>query len=218
MVTVNALKSIPLFAGLRVEQLAALASEMTVHRFRRSAFILRAGENSDGFYVILSGRAKVLIPGEEGSEVILATLGRGDFFGEMGLLDHHPRSASVQALAPCELMRLVEADLMRRLSDNSGLAMCIMRELVKRLRQANRQIESLALWDVNKRVARLLLELSENIGGERVITKAPAKQEIAYMVGASREMVSRVISDLRNAGDICVDKRRIVLLEKSARR
>ena len=218
MVTVNALKSIPLFAGLRVEQLGALASEVTVGRFRRGALILRAGENSDGFYVILSGRAKVLIPGEEGSEVILATLGPGDFFGEMGLLDDHPRSASVQALAPCELMCLVKADLMRRLSDNSGLAMCIMRELVKRLRQAHRQIEGLALWDVNKRVARLLLELSENIGGERVIKKAPAKQEIAYMVGASREMVSRVISDLRNSGDIRVDKRRIVVLEKSARR
>ncbi|HTP94772.1 MAG TPA: helix-turn-helix domain-containing protein, partial [Burkholderiales bacterium] len=117
-------------------------------------------------------------------------------------------------LEPCELMRVSKADFMRCLSDNFELAMRIMRGLVKRLREADRQIESLALMDVYGRVARVLLDLAENVEGKRIIHKAPPKQEIARMIGASREMVSRVMKDLQNSGHIRVDKRRIMLLEK----
>ena len=214
MVTAELLKSVPLFAALPEEQLAALASCVTVRKFPRSTFILRAGEETDGLYVILSGRAKVLIPDEEGDEVILAMMGPREFFGEMGLLDDHPCSASVKTLEPCELMRVSKADFMRCLSDNCELAMRVMLGLVKRLREADRQIESLALMDVYGRVARVLLDLAENVDGKRVIHKAPPKQEIARMIGASREMVSRVMKDLQRRGYIRTDKRKVVLLDK----
>ena len=216
MLTAEVLKSIPLFASLSERQLQDLAHSVIVRRFPRGTFIVNAGEKTDGLYLILSGRAKVLMSNTDGGEVILANLGPGECFGEMGLLDDYPRSASVRALAACELLCLSNGDFMRCLSNNPGLGIGIIQVLVKRLRQANRQIESLALLDVYGRVARLLLDLSETIDGERVIQKVPAKQEIAYMVGASREMVSRVMRDLRNSGRVRIDKRRIVLLEEAA--
>lgn len=211
MVTTLMLKSVPLFAGLPEARLAALAGGVGVRRFPRGTYIVRTGEKTDGLYIILSGRAKVLIPDEKGDEVILARIGPGEFFGDMGLLDDHARSASVKTLEPCELMCVPKADFMRCLSDNPELAMRIIRGLVKRLREADRQIESLALMDVYGRVARVLLDLAETVDGKRVIHKAPAKQEIAHMIGASREMVSRVMKGLENSGQLYIDKRRIVL-------
>jgi CRP/FNR family cyclic AMP-dependent transcriptional regulator len=214
MVTTEILKSVPLFANLADEQLRQLAAVATLRRFPRSTFIMRAGEETDGLYILLSGRAKVLIPDEEGHEVILAVMRPREFFGEMGLLDDQPRSASVETLEPCELVRVSKADFMRCLGSNMELAMRIIRNLVRRLREADRQIESLALMDVYGRVARVLLDLCEMIDGKRVILKAPPKQEIARMIGASREMVSRVMKDLQITGHIRCDKRRIVLTDK----
>src|SRR5262245_17004371 len=199
MLSAEILKSLPLFGGLPTEQLDAVAQSATVHNFHRGAFILKADQNPDGLYVLLSGRAKVLISHQDEREVILATMGPGDFFGEMGLLDDHPCSASVQAVAASELMHLPTAGLMRCLSEIPQLAVSIMKGLVQRLRHANRQIESLALLDVNRRVLRLLLDLSENVNGKLVVQNAPKKQEMAYMVGASREMVSRVMKGLQNS-------------------
>jgi CRP/FNR family transcriptional regulator, cyclic AMP receptor protein len=215
MVTADVVKSIPLFASLSERQLQDLTHNVIVRRFPRGTFIVNAGEKTDGLYLILSGRAKVLVSNKDGGEVIFANLGPGECFGEMGLLDDYPRSASVQALAACELLCLSKSDFMCCLSNNPSLGIGIIQMLVKRLRQANRQIESLALLDVYGRVARVLLDLSETLAGERVIQKAPTKQEIAHMVGASREMVSRVMRDLRNSGRIRIDKRRIVLIEKA---
>ena len=202
MVTTDVLRSVPLFSSMQHDQLSALASCATLRRYPRSTLILRAGEETDGLYVMLSGRAKVLIPDDEGHEVILAVLAQRDFFGEMGLLDDQPRSASVETLEPCELLRLGKMEFLRSLHDNFELAMRIIRALVKRLREADRQIESLALMDVYGRVARVLLNLSENVDGKRVVGKAPPKQEIARMIGASREMVSRVMKDLQLGGYI----------------
>jgi CRP/FNR family cyclic AMP-dependent transcriptional regulator len=215
MVTADALKSVPLLAELPDERLAVLASAISVCRVQRGRFILHAGEKTAGFYIIRSGRAKVLLSNEEASEVTLAIIGPGDYFGEMGLLDDHPHSASVQTLATCELMHITAVDFLRCFSDNPGFATCIMRGLIRRLRQANRQIESLALLDVYGRVARVLLDLSENIDGDRVIQKVPSQQELARMVGASRETVSRVLRDLQNSGHIWVERRRTVHLEKA---
>ena len=151
-------------------------------------------------YIILSGRVKVLIPDEEGHEVILSVIGPHEFFGEMGLLDELPRSASVETLESCDMLRLSKAGFTGILKDNFELAMLIIRNLVRRLREADRKIESLALIDVYGRVARLLIDLAENMDGKWIVERAPPKQEIARMIGASREMVSRVVKDLQKKG------------------
>ncbi|MBI4124033.1 MAG: helix-turn-helix domain-containing protein, partial [Betaproteobacteria bacterium] len=146
-----------------------------------------------------------------GKEVILSILGPGEFFGEMGLIDDEPRSASVVTLEPCELLALAKRDFKRCLAENFEMAMAVMRGLVRRLREADRKIGSLALLDVYGRVARLLLDMSENVNGQRLVTKRLPKQDIAKMIGASREMVSRVMKDLQVGGYIEMRGSNIVL-------
>ena len=210
------LKGVPLFSLFSDAQLSQLLTCVQHRSYPRNAFILRAGEETDALYLVLSGRVKVLIPDEEGHEVILSIIGPQEYFGEMGLLDDQPRSASVETLESCEMLRLSKAGFTNILKDNFELAMLIIRNLVKRLREADRKIESLALIDVYGRVARLLLDMAENLDGKWVVEHAPPKQEIARMIGASREMVSRVVKDLHGKGLIRAEKRRIYVLDKQS--
>jgi len=196
------LRNVPLFAVLPENQLVLLTSSVTRKRIPRGTAIIAAGDVTESLYVVIAGRLKVMISDDEGREVILSILGPNEFFGEMGLIDDHPRSASVVAIEPCEVLTLSKRDFNKCLKDNFEMAMTVMRGLVKRLREADQKIGSLALMDVYGRVARLLLEMSEVVDGQKVVTKKLAKQDIAKMIGASREMVSRVMKDLQAAGSI----------------
>ena len=210
----NILKTVPLFSSLSDEQLRVLQPCLQQRSFPRNSFILRAGEETDALYIILSGRVKVLIPDDQGREVILAIMGPNEYFGEMGLLDEQPRSASVETLEACQMLRFSRSGFIACLKNNFDLAMIIISNLVSRLRAADRKIESLALIDVYGRVARLLLDQAEEIDGMWIVRSAPPKQEIARMIGASREMVSRVVKDLQLRGYIRAEKRKIYLLDK----
>ena len=212
------LKRVPLFASFSDQQLSTLLRCVQHRRYPRNSLIVRAGDETDALYIILSGQVKVLIPDDEGHEVILSMMGPHDFFGEMGLLDDQPRSASVEALEPCEMLQVSKAGFTACLKDNFDLAMQIIRNLVKRLRDADRKIESLALIDVYGRVARLLFDLAVEVDGQWLVQRAPPKQEIARMIGASREMVSRVVKDLHEKGLIRAEKRKIILLDRQSMR
>ena len=196
------LRNVPLFSVLPENQLALLTGVVSRKSFPRGTTIIAAGDVTDSLYVVISGRLKVMISDDEGREVILAILGPNEFFGEMGLIDDAPRSASVVALEACELLSLSKRDFRRCLAENFEMAMTVMRGLVTRLREADQKIGSLALMDVYGRVAHLLLEMAETVDGRKVVTKKLAKQDIAKMIGASREMVSRVMKDLQSGGYI----------------
>jgi len=143
--------------------------------------------------------------------VIRSMRGPGEFFGEMGLIDDAPRSASVVAIEPCELLAISKRDFKKCMAENFDMTMALMRGLVHRLRDADRKIGSLALLDVYGRVARLLLDMSELVDGQKIVTKRLPKQDIAKMIGASREMVSRVMKDLQVGGYIEMRGSNIVL-------
>jgi CRP/FNR family transcriptional regulator, cyclic AMP receptor protein len=196
------LKTVPLFASFAEEQLRMLTAMVTRKSAPRSTTIMAGGDPTDSLYIVLSGRLKVMMSDSEGKEVILAILGPGEVFGEMGLIDDEPRSATVVTIEPCELLSILKRDFKKCLADNFEMTMAVMRGLVKRLREADRKIGSLALLDVYGRVARLLLDMAENVDGEKVVTKRLPKQDIAKMIGASREMVSRVMKDLQTSGYI----------------
>ena len=210
------LKTVQLFSSLSDEQLRVLQPCLQQRSYPRGSFILRAGEETDALYIILAGRVKILIPDEQGREVILAVMGPSEFFGEMGLLDDKSRSASVETLETCQMLRFSKSGFVACLKDNFDLAMIIIRNLVRRLREADRKIESLALIDVYGRVARLLLDQAEEIDGTWIVRSAPPKQEIARMIGASREMVSRVIKDLQQRGYIRTEKRKVFLIDRNS--
>ena len=216
-VSTTLLRNVPLFAGLDEAQLGVLVHMIMRAGFGRNETIIAAGDPTDSLYIVISGRLKVLMSDEQGREVILAILGPGEFFGEMGLLDDSPRSASVVTLEPCELLSISKTDFKRCLAENSDLSLMVMRGLVKRLREADQKIGSLALMDVYGRVARLLLQMAEDVGGEKGVVKKMSKQDIAKMIGASREMVSRVMKDLELGGYIEVRGRSIALRDNILR-
>jgi CRP/FNR family cyclic AMP-dependent transcriptional regulator len=201
-VSTTVLKSVPLFASFPDEQLRTLVSVVTRRSAPRASVIMTAGDQIDSLYIVISGRLKVMMGDADGKEVILSLIGPGEFFGEMGLIDDSPRSASVVTIEPCELLSITKRDFKSCLAENFEMSMAVMRGLVRRLREADRKIGSLALLDVYGRVARLLLDMSEDVNGQRVVTKRLPKQDIAKMIGASREMVSRVMKDLQLGGYI----------------
>jgi CRP/FNR family cyclic AMP-dependent transcriptional regulator len=211
MVSTAVLKAVPLFASFPEDQLRMLTSVVTRRSLPRSTTVMASGDPTDSLYIVLSGRLKVMMSDAEGKEVILSILGPGEFFGEMGLIDDAPRSASVVSIEACELLSIAKRDFKKCLAENFEMAQAVMRGLVRRLRDADRKIGSLALLDVYGRVARLLLDMSEMVDGEKIVTKRLPKQDIAKMIGASREMVSRVMKDLQMGGYIEVRGSNIVL-------
>ena len=210
-VSTAVLKAVPLFSSCPDEQLRMLAAVVTRRSVTRSTTVMASGDPTDSLYIVLSGRLKVLMSDAEGKEVILSILGPGEFFGEMGLIDDSPRSASVTAIEACELLSIAKRDFKKCLAENFEMTMAVMRGLVRRLREADRKIGSLALLDVYGRVARLLLDMAETVEGQKVVTKRLPKQDIAKMIGASREMVSRVMKDLQVSGYIEMRGSSIVL-------
>ncbi len=210
-VSTAVLKAVPLFTSFPEDQLRMLTTMVTRRSAARSTTIMAGGDATDSLYIVLSGRLKVMMSDSDGKEVILSILGPGEFFGEMGLIDDEPRSASVVTIEPCELLAIAKRDFKKCLLENTDMAMAVMRGLVRRLREADRKIGSLALLDVYGRVARLLLDMAENVNGEKVVTKRLPKQDIAKMIGASREMVSRVMKDLQTGGYIEMRGSNIVL-------
>jgi len=181
----------------RLEVICRLAS---MRRVPRGTTVVLAGDSTDFVYFVLNGSLKVLVGDEDGREVILTLLGQGDVFGEMGVVDDSPRSATVIAAGSTDLVVFSQADFRRILQEDFDVCLRLMGKLANRLRDADRKIESLALLDVYGRVARLLLEMAETVDGRKMIRKRLSKNDIAKMIGASREMVSRVMKDLATRG------------------
>ena len=211
-VSVAVLRSIPAFEVLDAVRLETLSRMASLRHAARGSTVLHEGDRTDSIYFIVNGVLKVLVSDDEGREVIITILGAGEMFGEMGVLDEHPRSATVIATQSSDLVVVSKSDFQRFLASSFDVSLYIMRGLVKRLRLADRKIESLALLDVYGRVARLLMDLAETRDGRQVVAKV-SKQDIAKMIGASREMVSRVMKELEQQGLIIDEDRQIILRE-----
>lgn len=209
-----ALRSFALFQGLSDERLDGVARCAMLRPVPRGQAVVHAGDRTDFVYFVLSGNLKVLVSDEEGREVILTMLGPGELFGEMGMLDENPRSATVVAVSSANLIVIAKNDFRRVMQENFDVCLHIMKSLVQRLRHADRKIESLALMDVYGRVARLLLDMAETVNGQQVVVRKISKQDIAKMIGASREMVSRVMKDLQTQGLIEEADGKVILYER----
>ena len=200
---IELLLRVPLFSSMSPEQADVVAKAVTKQRFKRAEVIVEQGRKSHALFIVLSGRARVLSTDSRGREVILATLQVGDYVGEMSLIDNEPHSATVQTETLTDCLVLGRAEFDHCLEGNTSMARAVMTGLVKRLRRADQKIESLALMDVYGRVALVLLEAATpNAAGQMVIRDKISRQDIAKMVGASREMVSRVMKDLEERGYI----------------
>ena len=196
VVSATALRTLPVFQGLESGQLEEIARYAGMRRVARGVTVVQAGEAADSVYFVRNGSMKVLVSDEDGREVIFTIIGQGAVFGEMGIFDAAPRSASVVSAVPSDLVVFSQSDFLLIMKNHFDVCLRIMGSMAQRLREADRKIESLALMDVYGRVARLLLDMAEIVDGNCLIRKKISKQDIAKMIGASREMVSRVMKDL----------------------
>ena len=205
------LKNIPLFHELNATDLATVEALAVDKHVPRGTTILNEGEIGDSLFVIVEGRVKVFIGDDEGREITLKLLGAGDFFGEMSLIDKQPRSASVSAMENTSLKVLSYQAFYDCLQSTPAIGINVMTSLAKRLRDADRKISNLALMDVYGRVASTLLELAITTDGKLVVGEKLSQQDIANMVGASREMVNRILKDLSDRGFISIESKQIII-------
>ena len=197
------IRRVSLFSTLSPAQAEALAEAVSKKRFKRGEILVEQGKKSNALYIILVGRTRVLMTDNKGREVILATLSSGDYVGEMSLIDNEPHSATVVADQQVDVLVLGRDSFMRCLNENMEMAHAVMRGLVQRLRKASQNISSLALVGVYGRVAKVLLDSAvADESDALVILEKVSRQDIAKMVGASREMVSRVMKDFEEQGFI----------------
>jgi len=190
--------------------LDTLAANGTIRAFPKNTLLIQEGDRGDQLYVVLSGRLKVFLADSEGKEIVIDTLGPRQCFGEMAL-EGEPRSASVMTTEPCKLVVIERDQFKRFLGANPEAAYALIVTLIRRARNLTRAIGSLALLDVYGRVARLLLDTAIEENGSLVVGERMTQQEIAKRVGASREMVSRIVTDLREGGYIGSEGDRLVI-------
>jgi len=193
-----------------LEELGAIAA---TRKFAKNAIIVSEGDETDSLYVVLSGRVKVFLSDEQGKEVQLNQLSPGEYFGEV-TLDGGPRSASVMALEDTRCAVVKRGELLSLAERQPQFLLHMVRKLAHRVRELTENVRSLALMDVYGRVARLLLELAEEKDGRMVVTEALTHKDIASRVGASREMISRIFSDLNDGGYIRKEGNQLVIVRK----
>jgi CRP-like cAMP-binding protein len=217
---VELLKRVSLFDHIEPAELERLAALLAPAELPRDAQVVRQDEPGDSMFIIARGRMKVTITGEGGREVILSFLRAGEFFGEMALLDDLPRSASVVALEDSTVLVLKREVFAEHLLKSPRTALNVMTELSRRLRRADEIIGNLATLDVYGRVAHIMIDLARR-DGEVVedgilIRERPTQQDIASMIGTSRETVSRVLSELQRRGFVEMRGREILLSRRFA--
>jgi CRP/FNR family cyclic AMP-dependent transcriptional regulator len=204
------LKSIPLFEGVPDAELRALADRTVTRSYPKQAIIVNEGDETDSLYLILAGRVKVYLADEHGKELILSIKGPGQYFGEM-VLDEQPRSASVVTLDPSQFAILSRADFKAFLLSHAEVSLQLIQNLIRVARGLNRNVRNLAMLDVYGRVARTLLELAVERDGKLVIPEKLTQKDIAARVGASREMINRILRDLTTGGYVSVEDGRITI-------
>lgn len=212
---INLLKRVPIFSQLLDDELDKIRNLCVTQHYEKDRIILIEEESGNTLFIIQKGRVKVSRMSDDGREVILSILERGEFFGELSLIDGKARSASVTAIEDSEVLMLRRGDFMGLLEEYPQIAISLLKELAARIRKSDTQIKSLSLQDAMGRVASTLILLAEDAGiikqGRVVIHKIPLQQDLANMAGTSRETISRVFRYLEDEGLMEREGRKVVI-------
>lgn len=214
----SVLKKVPLFSKIEDKELEKITEISHLKKYRKEEDIFSEGEVGDALYILVSGVVKIFRTSSDGRIKTLALLQRGDFLGEMAILDREIRSANVRAVEDAEMLVINKRDFEASLTSNPQIAFRIMETLCARLRDADKQIESLTFQNVSGRLVIALLDLAEKHG---VRTEKGIKidmelthQELSEMVGTAREVVSRILNDFRKTNCIEIEKHYITITDK----
>lgn len=213
----DVLRSALLFRELDDEAASALRASMEEVKLARGEVLFHEGDDGDRIYVVLSGKVKLGRTAPDGRENLLAVLGPGQMFGELSLFDPGPRSATASAVSDTTLLGLGHEDLLPWLTGRPEVARNLLSQLAQRLRRSNDTLADLVFADVPGRVAKQLLDLSERFGvpsaeGVRVMHEL-TQEELAQLVGASRETVNKALADFVSRNWIRLESRSVVLLD-----
>ena len=209
------LKRVSIFKDLDEFALQNLASKLEPVNYPRDTEIFRQDDDGDALFIVVKGRVKVVLHNENGREAILTIFKAEDFFGEMSLLDGEPRSAGVYTTEKSTLLRLSRQHFVEHLEAFPPSARQILSEMCTRLRRASEIIGNLSSLDVYGRIARVLIDLAKSEGERQdegiFIKNRPTQQELASMVGTTRETVSRVLSEFQKRGLIATQGKTVLL-------
>jgi CRP/FNR family transcriptional regulator len=217
---VDALRAAPLFAEVDDDDYVDLASRIRREPVRRADVLFDEGDAGTALYVVLTGKVKITRTAADGRETVLAVLGPSEVFGELSLFDGRPRTATAVAMERGEVAVLGADELDDWLAGRPGVARALLRVLAERLRQTNDAMSDLVFVDVPGRVAKALLSLAERFGelpvegGGSRVTHGLTQEELAQLVGASRETVNKALADFASRGWLRLDGKAVVLLDR----
>jgi CRP/FNR family transcriptional regulator len=212
------LASAPLFAALDPDSAATLEKALTSRTVSRGHVVFKEGDEGDRLFIVLEGKVKITRASADGRENLIAVLGAGEMFGELSLFDPGPRTASVSAVTDATLASLDHDDLRPLLLERPGVGVELLRALAQRLRRTNDAMADLVFTDVPGRVAKALLDLSAKFGvaeaeGVRVRHDL-TQEELAQLVGASRETVNKALSEFAHRGWLRIEGRSVLILDQ----
>jgi len=211
------LKRAPLFEGLDEESARTLRRQMPDVKLSRGEHLFLEGQEGDRLYIVLDGKLKLTRAAADGRENLLSVLGPGEMFGELSLFDPRPRTASVSAITDATLAGLAHDALRAWLGDHPDVSIHMLRALARRLRRANDVVADLVFTDVPGRVAKNLLDLADRFGEQERdglhVHHDLTQEELAQLVGASRETVNKALADFAARGWLQISARSVLILD-----
>lgn len=208
------LKKIPFFSQLPDEAVNALAEKAKSVKFPKSATIISEGDETNSLYIILSGKIRVFTSYEEGKEVTLLIQEAGSYFGELALLTDEPRSATVMSLETTVCGMISKIDFIHWLHSHPNVAISLLGVLSEKIKYLTEKVKQMALSSVYERTIKVLQNMAHQEGDAYVITNKPTQQELASMVGASREMINKVLKELTKGGYIVIQEKTLRIENK----
>lgn len=205
------LNKLALFSYLNKSEISHIEQCANIHSYPRNTILISEGDDTNSIYVIMNGAVKVFLSDANGKEIVINYQKTGEYFGELALLNEEARCASVMTTEFSTFLVIPKSVFLKVLHENTDMAITLIKDLSNRIRLLTDNVKSLALLDVYGRIAKTLLNLAIPQEGKMVIIEKLTKQDLASRVGASREMVSRIMKDLDSGGYISYQKNYIVI-------
>ncbi len=210
---IETLKKTALFHGLDEDVIKQLSSQVVTRQFPKNSIVVTQGDETDSLYVIIEGKVDVFLQNDKGKEIIINTLCECDSFGELAPLGGIPRQASIITTEHSMLVVISRQVFMDTLLTKPAISMRIINRLIVLIQDLTEEVSSLALEDVYNRVVRVLYKHAEEIG-DKLVTEKLTQQDIALRVGATREMVHRILKELKTGGYISIEGKHITIEKK----
>ena len=208
------LKHISIFEGLPDEELTAIEAIAVTRNYPKNSVIIHEGEMANAMYMVSTGTVRVYVSDDQGKEFVLNSMGPGEYFGELSLLDDEKRSASVMTTEKSTFSIIYKDEFTKAIANNPNLAMAMLKNLAASVRQLTDNVKTLALQDVYGRIRKTLISLAVEEGDIMIVKEKLTQQDIANRIGSSREMVARILKDLTVGGYIQSERKQFHILKK----